>query len=45
MDDARSGETQIDFGRFGAARIYKGTALSQSDLTAHWDGEKSAYGH
>jgi len=44
MDDSRS-TFQGDFGRFGAARIYKGTALSSSDITAHWDGEKAAYGH
>ena len=44
MDDGRS-TGQGDFGRFGAARIYKGTALSSSDILAHWDGEKAAYGH
>ena len=44
MDDGRS-TGQDDFGRFGAARIYKGTALSSSDILAHWDGEKAAYGH
>ena len=44
MDDGRT--TSPDgFGRFGAARIYKGTALSSSDISAHWDGEKAAYGH
>jgi len=30
--------------RFGAARIYKGTALSSSDISAHYYGEKAAYG-
>jgi hypothetical protein len=44
MDDGRSSETQTDYGRFGAARIYKGTALSQSDISAHFAAEKSAYG-
>ena len=44
MDDSRN-TARDDFGRFGAARIYKGTALSQSDITAHYNGEKSAYGH
>ena len=44
MDDSRS-TSYDDFGRFGAARIYKGTALSSSDITAHYNGEKAAYGH
>ena len=44
MDDGRN-TSRDDFGRFGAARIYKGTALSQSDIAAHWAAEKSAYGH
>jgi len=32
------------YGKFGAARIYKGTALSSSDISAHYYGEKAAYG-
>jgi len=45
MDDGRDSGNNVDYGRFGAARIYKGTALSSSDIAAHWDGEKAAYGH
>ena len=40
-----SDSSDDDWGRFSALRIYKGTALSSSDITAHFDGEKADYGY
>ena len=34
-----------DHARLGACRVYKGTALSSSDITAHYDGERASYGY
>ncbi len=44
LDDLRDTSSE-DYARFAACRVYKGTALSSSDITAHYDGEKAAYGH